>query len=74
MKLWMWALLGLGGLWIFSQMNRSQSFLPGFSPGQPTGNGVGVSGTLRFGNGWTGSATLGNSSPISTGSAAGSSF
>jgi len=70
MKWWMWAVLGLGALYIFNELSRPQTFEPpraGYVPGTS-----GVSATLRFGNGWTGSATLGNSSPISTGNPGGS--
>ena len=69
MKWWMWAVLGLGALYIFNELSRPQTFDP--TRNLPTG-GTGVSATLRFGNGWTGSATLGNSSPISTGNPGGS--
>jgi len=69
MKWWMWAVLGLGALYIFNELSRPQTFDP--TRNLPVG-GTGVSATLRFGNGWTGSATLGNSSPISTGNPGGS--
>jgi len=67
MKWWMWALLGFGALYIFNELSQPQTFN---APVPATG--AGVSATLRFGNGWTGSATLGNSSAISTGNPGGS--
>jgi hypothetical protein len=70
MKWWMWALLGLGALYIFNELSRPQTFEPNGRPVIPAG-GTGISATLRFGNGWVSSATLGNSSPISTGNPGG---